>query len=147
MNFAPKDSKEGEDEEILIGNDMGSEEELIPDGDNVPMGDLFFVSPESMDEERDIQMEKEAPDPEAMIVDQIIEESLRSFYSGPDVRAISCEVWDSFILEFCGAKIRYVVPLHVVSETSGEKLEPGLLRKAMPFAKSARRSSAALDSS
>ena len=82
-----------------------------------------------------------------MIIDQIIEESLRSFYSGPDVRAISCEVRDSFVLEFYGAKIRYIMSLHAVSETNGEKLEPGLLRKAMSFVKSARRSSAVLDSS
>ncbi|CAE7346401.1 unnamed protein product [Symbiodinium sp. KB8] len=57
INFAPKDSKEGVDEETLIGDDMDSEEELIPDRDNVSMGDLFPISPESMDEEGDIQME------------------------------------------------------------------------------------------
>ena len=65
------------------------------------------------------------------MIDLLVHESLMGIYRGPDLRTVGRGKSRSFEVPFCGSKILCVVPDNAVSETTGEKLDPELLEKAM----------------
>ena len=156
INFVPKDRKRSLPEEDMEAED--GEEELIPDkpaggsgpGYDPELGydpDRGFRGPETdseyapseadpagvgdmeLDEDGDARMEEE--EIEAKMIDLLVHESLMGIYRGPDLRTVGRGKSRSFEVPFCGSKILCVVPDNAVSETTGEKLDPELLEKAM----------------
>ena len=151
VNFVPRDRKRNRSEEA--GADEEEEEELIParpegtrPGNNPELGydpergfqgtDSEYAPSEpgpvgemDVDEDGDARMDED--DLEGRLIDQLVHESLMGIYRGPDLRAVGSGKSRSFEVSFCGSVIRCTVPDNAISETTGEKLDPELLEKAM----------------
>ena len=66
-----------------------------------------------------------------MEVDWLVNHLLEFVFKGPELRASSSEVSQSFNLKFGGSEITCQVPQHALAETSGELLRPDLLYQSM----------------
>ena len=66
-----------------------------------------------------------------MSIDWLTSHLLERVFEGPELRASSSDVSQSFTLKFGGSRICCKVPQHALSETSGEVLSPDLLYLSM----------------
>ena len=86
----------------------------------LPSGD---EAQEVIDHEGDMEVD--------MSIEWLTSHLLERVFEGPELRASSSDVSQSFTLKFGGSRICCKVPQHALSETSGEVLSPDLLYLSM----------------
>ena len=121
------DDGNGPEDEVMeggVGPLNEEDEEMIADDTYAP------VSAPAEEGEAGI-LPDEGENMEDMEIDWLTNHLLESLYRGPDLRATSQEVADSFTLKFGGSRVKCQVPRNAVSETSGEQLDPSLLYASM----------------
>ena len=114
------DDGNGPEDEVMeggVGPLNEEDEEMIADDTYAPVS-----APAEEGEARILPDEGE--NMEDMEIDWLANHLLEALYEGPDLRATSQEVADSFTLKFGGSRVKCQVPRNAVSETSGEQLDP-----------------------
>ena len=126
--FEPAEREEEEPGFASEGVDADGDEEMIQDDEG--LGDYSPSLPPSGDEAQEV-IDNEGDMEVDMTIDWLTSHLLERVFEGPELRASSSDVSQSFTLKFGGSRICCKVPQHALSETSGEVLSPDLLYLSM----------------
>ena len=126
--FEPAEREEEEPGFASEGVDADGDEEMIQDDEG--LGDYSPSLPPSGDEAQEV-IDNEGDMEVDMSIDWLTSHLLERVFEGPELRASSSDVSQSFTLKFGGSRICCKVPQHALSETSGEVLSPDLLYLSM----------------
>ena len=126
--FEPAEREEEGEGFPSEGVDADGDEEMIQDDEG--LGDYSPSLPPSGGEAQEV-IDNEGDMEVDMSIDWLTSHLLERVFQGPELRASSSEVSQSFTLKFGGSRICCKVPQHALSETSGEPLSPDLLYLSM----------------
>ena len=126
--FEPAEREEEGEGFPSEGVDADGDEEMIQDDEG--LGDYSPSLPPSDGEAQEV-IDNEGDMEVDMSIDWLTSHLLERVFQGPELRASSSEVSQSFTLKFGGSRICCKVPQHALSETSGEPLSPDLLYLSM----------------
>ena len=117
--FEPAEREEEGEGFPSEGVDADGDEEMIQDDEG--LGDYSPSLPPSDGEAQEV-IDNEGDMEVDMSIDWLTSHLLERVFQGPELRASSSEVSQSFTLKFGGSRICCKVPQHALSETSGEPL-------------------------
>ena len=126
--FEPREREEEGEGFPQEGVDADGDEEMIQDDEG--LGDYSPSLPPSDGDTQEV-IDNEGDMEVDMSIDWLTSHLLERVFQGPELRASSSEVSQSFTLKFGGSRICCKVPQHALSETSGEPLSPDLLYLSM----------------
>ena len=126
--FEPAEREEEGEGFPSEGVDADGDEEMIQDDEG--LGDYSPSLPPSDGEAQEV-IDNEGDMEVDMSIDWLTSHLLERVFQGPELRASSSEVSQSFTLKFGGSRICCKVPQHALSENSGEPLSPDLLYLSM----------------